>query len=126
MAIGRVICGEILDHLPADDPSALRGRLDLLAINALMGNIRWVRRALRRAMKGKENECAWRGCDTLCRNRRGRRTFVPEGCALVSRCDSDRFGSAPRPAELPRAIFGGRETCLKNFPAVQGRHSSAL
>ena len=58
MAIGRVICGEILDRLPADDPSALRSRLDLLAINALMGNIRWVRRALRRAMKDSRETSA--------------------------------------------------------------------
>jgi hypothetical protein len=51
MATSRVICAEILDHLPADDPSALRARLDLRAVNALMGNNRWVRRALLHAIK---------------------------------------------------------------------------
>jgi hypothetical protein len=46
MAIGRVISREILDHLPSDDPSAVRGRLDLRTINSLMGNVRWIRKVL--------------------------------------------------------------------------------
>ncbi len=44
----RVVKSEILDHLPADDPEAMRSRRDLRRINALMGNERWVLRAIRR------------------------------------------------------------------------------
>ncbi len=44
----RVVIPELLDHLPADDPEALRSRRDLRRINFLMGNERWVCRTLRR------------------------------------------------------------------------------
>lgn len=43
----RVVKPEILDHLPADDPEAIRSRLDLRRINCLMGNERWICREIR-------------------------------------------------------------------------------
>ena len=42
----RKVIPEILDHLPADDPEALRSRRDLRRINFLMGNERWVCRTV--------------------------------------------------------------------------------
>ncbi len=58
MAIGmkaseRVITPEILDGLDASDPAARRSRKDLRVINAMMGNFRWVGKALRRRDLGK-------------------------------------------------------------------------
>ena len=44
----RVVIPELLDHLPAGDPEALRSRRDLRRINWLMGNERWVCRTVRR------------------------------------------------------------------------------
>ncbi len=44
----RIVIPELLDHLPADDPEALRSRRDLRRINFLMGNERWVCRTLTR------------------------------------------------------------------------------
>jgi len=44
----RVVVPEILDHLAADDPEALRSRTDLRRINFFMGNERWVLNAARR------------------------------------------------------------------------------
>lgn len=44
----RVVIPELLDHLPADDPEAQRSRLDLRRINVLMGNERWICRAVSR------------------------------------------------------------------------------
>lgn len=44
----RRVVPEILDHLPPNDPAARRSRADLRWINFLMGNERWVLRALRR------------------------------------------------------------------------------
>lgn len=44
----RIVIPELLDHLPADDPEAVRSRLDLRRINLLMGNERWVCRTVRR------------------------------------------------------------------------------
>lgn len=43
---GRVIEPEWLDSLPADDPSACRSRRDLVLIDHLMGNTRWICRHL--------------------------------------------------------------------------------
>lgn len=38
----RVVVPELLDHLPADAPEAIRSRSDLRRINILMGNTRWI------------------------------------------------------------------------------------
>jgi len=38
----RVVVPELLDSLPADDPSAIRSRRDLRLINFLMGNFSWI------------------------------------------------------------------------------------
>ncbi|MEO5914348.1 MAG: hypothetical protein ABIS50_08960 [Luteolibacter sp.] len=46
--IERVVTPELLDHLPADDPEALRSRRDLRRINFFMGNERWICREVRR------------------------------------------------------------------------------
>ncbi len=43
----RIVIPELLDHLPADDPEAVRSRLDLRRINFLMGNERWICREIR-------------------------------------------------------------------------------
>lgn len=42
----RVVIPELLDHLPADDPEAVRSRLDLRRINLMMGNERWICRTI--------------------------------------------------------------------------------
>ncbi|MFT4641415.1 MAG: hypothetical protein ACI8T1_004752 [Verrucomicrobiales bacterium] len=42
----RMVEPEILDSLPPEDPAAQRSRRDLVRINALMGNLRWIRRML--------------------------------------------------------------------------------
>lgn len=40
----RVIEPELLDQLPQDDPEARRSRLEMLQVNAIMGNHRWIER----------------------------------------------------------------------------------
>jgi hypothetical protein len=45
----RVLEPETLDHLPADDPRAVRSRRDLVRINAIMGARRLLERAMHRA-----------------------------------------------------------------------------
>lgn len=44
----RVLVTELLDELPPGDPEAIRSRRDLRLINFLMGNERWIVRAIRR------------------------------------------------------------------------------
>jgi hypothetical protein len=47
--VQRSIAPELLDHLPASDPGALRSRRDLARVNLMMGNAAIVARALRGA-----------------------------------------------------------------------------
>jgi hypothetical protein len=119
MAINRVICAEILDHLPADDPYALRARLDLRIVNALMGNIRWMRRALRYAVKnatipivtGKSSFIEiGAGDGRLCRKILG---WFPD--ALVTGLDL-----APRPTGLPKAISWRQGDLFDELPSCAG------
>jgi len=46
----RRVVPELLDGLPPDDPEALRSRRDLRMINGLMGNFRWVEKAIFEAL----------------------------------------------------------------------------
>ncbi len=122
MAIGRVVCAEMLDQLPAGDPSALRGRLDLLAINSLMGNVRWARRALRRVIRRNTTEpgaTPWHGMrlieigagdGRLCRKILG---WFPG--AEVTGLDL-----APRPGELPGAISWRQGDLSEELPSCAG------
>lgn len=54
MIFPRRVQPELLDHLPADAPAAVRSRRDLRVINFLMGNVRWFRRRLPALMKPGE------------------------------------------------------------------------
>lgn len=51
----RVIQSDLLDLLPHDDPAALRARMEMLQVNAIMGNHRWIERMVRR-----HREDGWR------------------------------------------------------------------
>ncbi len=53
MSIRREVVDEILDHLPHDDPKAIRSRRDLRLINALMGNERWIARQIKKHALGQ-------------------------------------------------------------------------
>ncbi len=44
----RSIEPELLDLLPQDDPDAIRAREQMLLVNAVMGNHRWIERMIRR------------------------------------------------------------------------------
>ncbi len=45
---------EILDSLPADDPAAIHSRRDLRLINAIMGNLRWLRKTLHSRLRPQD------------------------------------------------------------------------
>ena len=51
----RVLLPELLDTLPQDDPAAIRAREEMLLVNGIMGNHRWIERMLRR-----HGETGWR------------------------------------------------------------------
>lgn len=51
----RILQPELLDTLPQDDPAAMRAREEMLLVNGIMGNHRWIERMLRRY-----GETGWR------------------------------------------------------------------
>jgi hypothetical protein len=120
MAIGRVISREMLDHLPADDPLAQRGRRDLRRINALMGNVHWMKKALLRATKRlSKRPNKWQasrfielgaGEGHLCRKISH---WFPE--AAVTGLDF-----APRPRDLPETICWRQGDLLDELRSCEG------
>jgi hypothetical protein len=116
MAIDRVMSREILDHLPSNDARAVRARRDLRTINALMGNVRWMREAMGYIMKKSALSPAARlvelgaGDGRLCRKVVG---WFPT--AKVTALDL-----APRPRNLPEAINWRQGDLLENLPHCEG------
>jgi SAM-dependent methyltransferase len=119
MAISRVIRREMLDDLPAHDPMAVRARLDLRTINALMGNKRWMRRALRHAMD-----------ETRKLHATGKQSFVEVGAGDGRLCIKllkwfpgskvTGLDFAPRPGGLPEAISWRQGDLFDELPACTG------
>lgn len=53
MTLPRRLESELLDHLPADDPRAMRARRDLKRVNAWMGNARYIASMLHKYAAGR-------------------------------------------------------------------------
>lgn len=90
----REVRPEILDSLDPADAGAIRGRRDLLLINALMGNRQWLLRALARCGPRRHVAEIGAGDGRLCRE-------------LARRFSGARITGidlAPRPADLPGRI----------------------
>jgi len=51
----RILQSELLDTLPHNDPAAIRAREEMLLVNGIMGNHRWIERVVRR-----HAETGWR------------------------------------------------------------------
>jgi hypothetical protein len=51
----RILQPELLDTLPHNDPAAMRAREEMLLVNGIMGNHRWIERSVRR-----HAEIGWR------------------------------------------------------------------
>lgn len=92
----RVVIPELLDHLPADDPSALRSRRDLRRINAMMGNERWICRQLMNFPAHAERGIAEIGA--------GDGDLCAKLAAMLPKVSVTAFDLAPRPAMLDSRI----------------------
>ena len=103
---------EILDHLPSGDSRAVRARRDLRTINAVMGNVRWIRGGIGYIMKNCALPPSARlvelgaGDGRLCRKIVG---WFPS--ARVTGLDL-----VPRPHNLPEAIAWRQGDLLENLP----------
>jgi O-methyltransferase domain len=116
MAIDRVITRELLDHLPSSDARAARARRDLRAINALMGNVRWIRQGLGYVIENSALPPTARlvelgaGDGGLCRK-------VVSWFPTASVTGLDL---APRPRDLPERIAWRQGDLLDNLPDCEG------
>ncbi len=116
MAIGRLISREILDHLPVNDASAIRARRDLRTINALMGNVRWMRQALNYVLKNSAYSPAPRLIELGAGDGRLSRKVV--GWFPTARVTA--LDLAPRPHALPEGISWRQGDLLDNLPDCEG------
>jgi hypothetical protein len=92
----RIVRPEILDHLPAEDPEAMRSRRDLRRINFLMGNERWIRRTMRRF-----SEAASRGIVEL---GAGDGALISQLARMFPNAPLTACDLAPRPAALDEKV----------------------
>ncbi len=108
----RVVISELLDHLSADDPEALRSRRDLRRINFLMGNERWVCRTVRQfpAQGGRGIVEVGAGDGMLCNK-------LSE---LFPQAEVAAYDLAPPPADLAARIEWHQGDIFKSPPPETG------
>ena len=108
----RTVIPELLDHLPQDDPAAVRSRRDLRWINFLMGNERWIRRNVLKFPKatGQGIVEVGAGDGRLCRKLA---THFP-GVEISA------YDLAPPPSDLPSGITWHRGDLFEQAPRSGG------
>lgn len=93
--MNRVVAQEILETLADDDPAAIRGRKDLLLVNGIMGNHRWVTSTLRRRMRP-----GWRILEIGAGDGALSRKFLAKGLCTAGQLHA--MDLAGRPADWPQ------------------------
>ena len=92
----RRVESEILETLPDDHPDAITGREDLLQVNAVMGNHRWMRRMVRQHVRP-----GWRITEIGAGDGALSRSFVEAGLCGPEQLHA--FDLAGRPTTWPAA-----------------------
>jgi hypothetical protein len=90
----RVFQPELLDTLPPNDPDAIRAREEMLQVNGIMGNHRWIERMVRR-----HREDGWRITELGAGDGALSLRLVEAGCCNVAALHA--FDLAPRPELWP-------------------------
>jgi hypothetical protein len=108
----RVVIPEILDHLPPDDPEAIRSRRDLRMINTLMGNDRWILKTLRNFPAAAANGITELGA--------GDGTLTAKIAAAFPDSTVTALDLAPRPANLPASIRWRQGDLFRSATPIQG------
>ncbi len=108
----RTIIPELLDHLPQDDPAAVRSRRDLRRINFLMGNERWVCREVLKFPEATRQGIVEIGAGDggLCRKLATRFPVV----------EISAYDLAPPPSDLPSRITWHRGDLFDQSPRSGG------
>lgn len=92
----RVLQPELLDTLPQDDPAAIRAREEMLQVNGIMGNHRWIERMVRR-----HREDGWRITELGAGDGALSLRLLNSGCCTEATLHA--FDLAPRPQHWPAA-----------------------
>ncbi len=108
----RSVIPEILDHLPADDPEAIRSRRDLRRINFLMGNERWICRTIR-----KFPAAASRGIVEL---GAGDGALISKCAVMFPEVDLTACDLAPHPAALDSRVQWSQGDLLSDHHELSG------
>lgn len=90
----RSVQPEILETLPPEHPDALRSRQDLLQVNGIMGNHRWISRQLQREFRP-----GWRITEIGAGDGALSQQLAHQGVCRTA--DLHAFDLAPRPADWP-------------------------
>ncbi len=107
----RVVVPEILDHLAADDPEAMRSRRDLRRINFLMGNERWILETLQRLPEAPKKHILEIGA--------GDGMLCGKIAQAFPQAAVEAYDLAPRPETLDREITWHRGDLFKAPPPNQ-------
>ena len=92
----RVIQPELLDTLPQDDPHAIRAREEMVMVNGIMGNHRWIERMIHR-----HREVGWRITELGAGDGTLSLRLLESGCGTEATLHA--FDLAPRPKLWPKA-----------------------
>ncbi len=103
----RVLQPELLDTLPPDHPDAVRARQEMLQVNGIMGNHRWIERMLRR-----HGERGWRVTELGAGD--GALSLRLLHAGLCRAGDLHAVDLAPRPPQWPEAAGWTRGDVLAN------------
>ena len=100
----RVVQQELLETYPDDHPDAIIGREDLLLVNAVMGNHRWMERKLRALYTP-----GWHITEIGAGDGSLSLRFLEQGICTAK--DLHAFDLAGRPARWPKEAAWTRATC---------------
>ena len=109
----RSVQPEVLETLAYDDPAALRSRQDLLLVNGIMGNHRWISRLLR-----QHRQPGWQMTELGAGD--GALSLKLAEQRLCQTRDLHAFDLAPRPASWPAdAAWTQGDLFAQNLPPSQ-------
>lgn len=104
----RKLTPELLDHLPHDDPGAVRSRRDLVRINRFMGNETWIARSVGNSPTHITEIGAGDGL------------LLSKLSRLHPAAQVNAYDLAPRPAHLPEKAKWHRGDILTSPPPAHG------
>lgn len=104
----RKLTPELLDHLPHDDPGAMRSRADLRRINSFMGNERWIASAIPENTRHITEIGAGEG------------HLLSHLAGKFPHAEITAYDLAPRPAHLPPSVTWSQGDLFTQAPPAPG------